>query len=194
MELQGNTSPQLFAFPPAIGADGTLTFTPRPNVRGTADITIQLQDDGGTADGGLDTSAPQKFQITITKPHPWHNVLLPLDVTGDGHIAPNDALEVINYINAFRAGPVPSSASIGPAFYDTANSFGQPLGDNFVTATDVLAIINHINAARATAAGEGESAAAEFHSPSNGVFETDDRWDELVTLLAMDLANERRRR
>src|SRR5262249_22268512 len=31
-----------------------------------ADITIVLHDDGGTANGGVDTSAPQTFEITVT--------------------------------------------------------------------------------------------------------------------------------
>ena len=51
---------------PAISPDGTLTFTPAPNANGTANFTVTLQDNGGTANGGVDTSAPQAFSITVT--------------------------------------------------------------------------------------------------------------------------------
>lgn len=43
---------------------GELSFTPAADVWGTATITATLQDDGGTANGGMDTSTPQTFQIT----------------------------------------------------------------------------------------------------------------------------------
>ena len=43
-----------------------LTFTPAANAFGTATITLRLEDNGGTANGGVDTSAPQTFVITVT--------------------------------------------------------------------------------------------------------------------------------
>ena len=43
-----------------------LTYTAAPNATGTATITVALQDNGGTANGGVDTSAPQTFTITVT--------------------------------------------------------------------------------------------------------------------------------
>ncbi|MFO0929913.1 MAG: tandem-95 repeat protein [Gemmataceae bacterium] len=57
--------PSLFAAGPAISPTGTLTFTPAPNVFGTAIVTVRLKDDGGTLVGGVDTSGPQTFTITI---------------------------------------------------------------------------------------------------------------------------------
>ena len=64
--ITGNTAPGLFAAGPAVAADGTLTYTPAANANGTANITVALMDDGGTADGGVDTSAGQTFAINIT--------------------------------------------------------------------------------------------------------------------------------
>ncbi|HXG10475.1 MAG TPA: Ig-like domain repeat protein [Gemmataceae bacterium] len=64
--LVSNDNPALFAVPPAIAANGTLTFTPAPNANGSATVTVRLRDDGGTANGGNDTSAPQTFTITVT--------------------------------------------------------------------------------------------------------------------------------
>jgi len=58
--------PALFAAQPAIdAASGDLTFTPVTTMSGTAIVTVTLSDDGGTANGGADTSAPQTFTITI---------------------------------------------------------------------------------------------------------------------------------
>ncbi len=65
--ITGNTLPALFSAPPAIAPDGTLTFTPAPNANGTADITVVLRDNGGTANGGVDTSSPPvTFTIVVT--------------------------------------------------------------------------------------------------------------------------------
>jgi hypothetical protein len=62
----GNTNPGLFSAGPAVSATGTLTYTPAANTSGISTITLRLKDDGGTANGGQDTSAPQSFTITVT--------------------------------------------------------------------------------------------------------------------------------
>jgi VCBS repeat-containing protein len=51
---------------PAVSPDGTLTFHPVCLVTGPAQVTVTAHDDGGTANGGEDASAPQTFTITIT--------------------------------------------------------------------------------------------------------------------------------
>jgi hypothetical protein len=53
---------------PAISPTGTLTFTPAPGASGSATVTVTLKDDGGTENGGVDTSEPQTFVITVTSP------------------------------------------------------------------------------------------------------------------------------
>jgi hypothetical protein len=60
-----NDANALFSVQPAIAPNGTLSFTPAPNAFGTATVTVKLHDDAGTANGGVDTSAPQTFTITI---------------------------------------------------------------------------------------------------------------------------------
>jgi hypothetical protein len=45
--------------------DGMLSFTPKPNVFGIADLTIVLNDQSGTDNGGSEKSEPQKFTIVI---------------------------------------------------------------------------------------------------------------------------------
>ena len=56
----------LFSVLPAVNATtGTLTYTPAANASGSATVTVRLKDDGGTANGGVDTSGPQTFTITV---------------------------------------------------------------------------------------------------------------------------------
>ena len=61
-----NDNPSLFSVQPAVAPDGTLTYTPAPNAYGSANITVVAQDDGGTANGGQDTSITQTSSITVT--------------------------------------------------------------------------------------------------------------------------------
>ena len=63
--ITDNTNPGLFAAGPAVASNGTLTYTPATDTVGTATITLTLSDNGGTANGGVDTSAPQSFNITV---------------------------------------------------------------------------------------------------------------------------------
>lgn len=56
----------LFATVPSIDATtGTLTYAAADDAFGVANVTVRLQDDGGTADGGNDTSPPETFVITV---------------------------------------------------------------------------------------------------------------------------------
>lgn len=57
-------NPGLFTVQPAIAKDGTLTFTPGA-LTGSVTVTVIAHDDGGTADGGVDVSAPQTFIINV---------------------------------------------------------------------------------------------------------------------------------
>jgi uncharacterized delta-60 repeat protein len=62
-------NPGLFSFQPTINGDnGTLQFTPKTGVFGTAVVSVRLTDNGGTANGGVDTSPVQTFTITTTAP------------------------------------------------------------------------------------------------------------------------------
>jgi hypothetical protein len=141
----------VFSVPPDVDSAGTLTFTPALNAHGVAHVTVRLKDNGGTANGGVDTSQPQTFDITVTKPLRWHNSVRALDVGDpfgtavDNVVSPSDALLIINFLNAFGPGPVPENA-VGPPYYDTTDGAGLPTGDDFVAAGDALAIINFINA------------------------------------------------
>ncbi len=58
-----NTS--LFSAGPSVASNGNLTYTPAANANGTSTFTVRVQDSGGTAFSGIDTSDPQTFTITV---------------------------------------------------------------------------------------------------------------------------------
>ena len=64
--IVSNNNTALFSAQPAVSSSGTLTYTPATNVCGAATVSVQAHDDGGTANGGQDTSAAQTFTITVT--------------------------------------------------------------------------------------------------------------------------------
>jgi large repetitive protein len=64
--LVSTDNPSLFSSAPAVAANGTLTYASAPDANGTAHVTVYAVDDGGTADGGHDTSPSQTFTVTVT--------------------------------------------------------------------------------------------------------------------------------
>ena len=55
-----------FTSAPEINAvTGDLNYSAAPNANGTATVQVSLNDNGGTANGGVDTSAPQTFVINV---------------------------------------------------------------------------------------------------------------------------------
>ena len=60
-----NNNVALFSAQPAISPTGVLTYTAVANAFGTATVSVVLKDDGGTANGGLDTSVMKTFTITV---------------------------------------------------------------------------------------------------------------------------------
>ena len=60
-----NDNSSLFLSPPAISSSGTLTYTLAPNANGVATVGVWLKDNGGTFNGGADTSAVENFTITV---------------------------------------------------------------------------------------------------------------------------------
>ncbi|MGQ1911328.1 PKD domain-containing protein, partial [Marinifilum sp. RC60d5] len=60
-----NDNNSLFSSQPAMDAGGNLNFTLADDAFGTATVTVILKDDGGTANGGDDTSDSQTFVITV---------------------------------------------------------------------------------------------------------------------------------
>ena len=62
--LTSNNNPGLFNVQPSVSTGGLLTFTPAANANGVATVTMVVQDNGGTANGGVDKST-NTFTITV---------------------------------------------------------------------------------------------------------------------------------
>ena len=75
-----NDNISLFSAQPAIAPNGTLTYTPAANVFGVANVHVMLRDNGGTANGGVDTSSEVIFKITVNGP-PTINIVSPTNNT-----------------------------------------------------------------------------------------------------------------
>ena len=103
------------------------------------------------------------------EPHPWHNSQNAFDVDADEDVAANDALLIIDLINAngSRALAAPTPGNAPPPYVDVS-------ADNFLAPIDALLVINYVNAN--TASPEGEST----QSPS----------DILTALIAADVAEQ----
>ncbi|WP_144281885.1 Ig-like domain-containing protein [Chryseobacterium echinoideorum] len=64
-----NSNNVLFSVQPSVNAAGQLQYTVAANAAGTAVVSVRIQDDGGTANGGIDTSPIQTFSITVNSTH-----------------------------------------------------------------------------------------------------------------------------
>jgi hypothetical protein len=174
-----NSNASLFSAPPTIDATGKLTFAPAPNALGVATLQIVLQDDGGTANGGLDASQPRTLNIRVTKARPGHNAAEATDATGDGQTTSNDALAIINFINAFGAGQVSNEGALPEPYCDVD-------GNGFITSRDALEVINQINASGLP------PEQSDATSPLGAT--TQPPSDMLLALLACDIASQPKRR
>jgi ELWxxDGT repeat protein len=172
-----NSNPDLFSVQPEFGPMGGLTFTPAPNVSGSADISLYLQDDGGTDNGGVDISPITIVAINVEKLHPWHNAAMSADVNDDGNVVAEDVIDVINFINAHKSGPVVKDGQPAAKFYDVT-------GDDYVAADDAVTIINYINAHPNAQQEAGGQETADL-------VVTD---EDLLALLAADAAAHSKRR
>lgn len=104
-----NANPAAFSAQPAISTNGTLTFAPATNFSGSVVVTVFAQDDGGTANGGVDTAAPQTFTIVVT---PVNDA--PTFTKGADQIAFNGdgAQTVTNWATAISSGPADEAGQL----------------------------------------------------------------------------------
>lgn len=111
-------NPGLFAVLPEISSDGTLTFTPLNGYGGTATVTVTLKDDGGTANGGANTSDAVTFTInTFVK-----------DVTYTATKKTRLKAVVVNGVLTVTIGGIPFS-SYQPGYIESITINGGSSGD-----------------------------------------------------------------
>ena len=102
-----NDNNTLFSAQPAVAANGTLSFTPAANANGTATVTVRVVDSGGTALGGVDTSATQTFDIDVTSVNDAPAFTKGADQT----VAEDSGLKtVIGWATSISRGPADESA------------------------------------------------------------------------------------
>jgi VCBS repeat-containing protein len=126
-----NDNTAVFSVQPSIDlASGDLTFTPAPGQTGTATVSVFLSDDGGTANGGDDTSATKAFTITVAPPNATPGALsqtggsgvpafedTPVQITLSGTDADGDAL-------TFSIASPPANGTLGN--FGPVNCAGAP--------------------------------------------------------------------
>jgi len=61
----GNDNNPLFSSQPDVAPNGTLSFTPATGATGSATVSVQAVDNGGTANGGNDTSPVETFIVSV---------------------------------------------------------------------------------------------------------------------------------
>jgi VCBS repeat-containing protein len=84
------TDALLFSAGPSISVNGDLTYTPASHAHGAFNFTVAVQDNGGVADNGVDTSdPPQAFSIVINSVNdtPFVGVPGPVSLDEDGSIS-----------------------------------------------------------------------------------------------------------
>jgi hypothetical protein len=136
----------LFSAQPAITPDGTLSFTTAANANGSATITVQVHDNGDTANGGSDTSAAQTFTIGVTAVNDAPSFTKGADQIKTGNVGAqtvtnwatnisagpaDEAGQALNFIvsntNASMFATQPAVASNGTLTYTAANTVGSAI-------------------------------------------------------------------
>jgi hypothetical protein len=103
--LVANNNNAIFSVQPSLSPSGTLTYSPAYGFDGTATVTVQLKDDGGSARGGVDTSAAQTFTITV---HAVNNAPT-LDALGNLNLNTDAPLQTVS-LSGITSGPIYESS------------------------------------------------------------------------------------
>ena len=107
-----NDNNALFSVQPQFNAStGTLTYTPAANQNGSATVSVYLTDNGGTANGGSDTSATKTFKITVTAVNDAPSFALP--VSPDQTVLEDAGAQTVSgFATSISAGPADESGQV----------------------------------------------------------------------------------
>ncbi|MCX7420153.1 MAG: Ig-like domain-containing protein [Planctomycetia bacterium] len=141
----------LFSELPAISATGTLTYTTAPNANGSAIVTVRAHDNGGTTNGGVDSSAPQTFTITVQAVNDLPTISAIADITTDEDTSTGAIAVTIADVETTANSLVLSAVSSNTSLIPNANIlFGgsganrtitlNPAANQFGTATITLSV------------------------------------------------------
>ncbi len=126
----------LFASQPQIDTNGNLTFTPADDASGTATFDVVVQDDGGTENGGVDTSAIMLATITINGVNDAPSFTIGDEVTVNED---SGARTITGFASAFNPGPNESGLSAASQVIHDEGADGttDPLSTDNNNPTDV---------------------------------------------------------
>ncbi len=201
--VQNFSNSSLFLIAPKVsinGTIGTLSYVPDPSAGGQSTVNILLKDDGGTANGGVDSSTSQSFTITITQAPP----VLPATLSASGMVnatftyplSANGAKPV-----TFTAASLPAGLSLsvdkivgtptaaGQSTATIGASNGVSPGDSRtmnLVIVDTLRIVTYAGSVPGPANGDGGPAAsATLNQPAGAAV------DKAGILYIADTANNR---
>jgi hypothetical protein len=181
--LVSSDNPSLFAAAPAVSPGGLLTYTPATNAHGSAIVTVQIHDNGGVANGGVDTSAPQTFTITVNAAPNSPPVAVDDSASGNQAAAivinvlsndsdpNNDVLSVSVTTPAGHGSAIANADKTitytgGAGFFGT-DTFGYTIDDGHggTASATVTVTVNHVNHAPVAV----NDAAAIIQGDTNGI-------------------------
>ncbi len=85
---------EIFDVPPAVATDGTLTYKPN-GIAGIATVRVQLRDNGGTENGGVDLSDIKTFTISTPR---LTDIKVPVVVTSTNDDGPGSLRYALTYV------------------------------------------------------------------------------------------------
>ncbi|WP_170147982.1 beta strand repeat-containing protein, partial [Marinoscillum furvescens] len=161
-----NNNNVLFATQPSIDpVSGDLSFTTAVDEIGTAQVSVQLQDDGGTANGGTNLSTIQTFDLVVTNPptltsvaagKPEGNEDSEILISFSNLLSDSDAQDLDGTVDAFivkalaggtlkigatSATAAPFSAGINDTISATNNAYWTPETDAFGDPLDAFTVV-----------------------------------------------------
>jgi PKD repeat protein/methionine-rich copper-binding protein CopC len=131
---------------------GDLTYTANDDVEGTATVDVQVVDDGGTANGGTDTSTAQSFDVTVDTQAP---------TVGDASVS-GDTLEVT----------FDESLSTDTVDEPDAGEFTVHAGDGTVSVSDVTVSGSTLTLTLASAVDSGETVTLDYAQTTDSLQDT----------------------
>ena len=182
----------LFAVPPAVSTDGTLSYTLAANAFGTSTFTVEVQDNGGTANGGIDTSAPQIFTLTVTgvNDEPGFTATNPPAVDEDSgaqtvtawasfNAGPNESAQAVQAYSVTLVGN-PSLFSVQPSVNVAGDLSYTPAANASGTSTFTVQVQDNGGVANG---GDDTSQPQTFTITVNGLNDDPTAVDDTLTVL-----------
>jgi hypothetical protein len=114
-----------------------LSYTSAPNANGSATVSVKIHDNGGTANGGVDTSTAQTFTITITAV----NDAPVLDMNTDAGVQ-NTRTDPVQYTDGYQYTVTSSDVESGQTYTFSAPTVSAGLTVSVVQVSPTSATVS----------------------------------------------------